>query len=220
MGMTRETTPLNTHLYLTQDLRSFFADECLSIAAKQGLAVPEHLGHYLADMLLRFVGSDTYFVPNSDPHALKPKKEFPSVVRLWLEGQTQPVVEQLVQMQHVGDIALYTSGFFPERIERSMVDMDFYMAVGGQAYERAGQIRETLAQERHLNIYFELASRFSELKELLAEFSDRKLLSTEADRLRLYQKWLQSRSPRIRRMLAEVGIIAQGSDPHDNSDGA
>jgi len=209
----------NTHLHLTQDLRTFFAEECLSIAAKQGLAIPEHLGQYLGEMLVRFVGSDTYFVASSDPHAVRPKKEFPSVVRLWLEGQSQPVVEQLVQMQHVGDIALYTSGFFPERIERSLVDMDFYMAVGGQAYERAGKIRETLAQERQLNIYFELASKFSELKELLAELSDRKFLSTEPDRLRLYEKWLRSRSPRIQRMLAEVGIIAQGGPSHDGSDG-
>ncbi|MEO5668955.1 MAG: hypothetical protein ABIR96_12920 [Bdellovibrionota bacterium] len=209
----------NTHLHLTQDLRKFFAEECLSIASKQGLQIPEHLSHYLGEMLVRFVGSDTYFVANSDPLAMKPKKEFPSVVRLWLEGQAQPIFEQLVQMQHVGDIALYTSGFFPERIERSLVDMDFYMAVGGQAYERAGKIRESIAQERELNIYFELASKFSELKELLAELSDRKFLSTEADRLRLYQKWLQSRSPRIRRMLAEVGILAQGGSPHDGSDG-
>lgn len=216
--MKREPPSTNTHLHLTQDLRSFFAEECLSIASKQGLKIPEHLGKYLGEMLVRFVGSDTYFVPNSDPHSAKPKKEFPSVVRLWLEGQSQPGFEQLVQMQHVGDIALYTSGFFPERIEKSLVDMDFYMAVGGQAYERAGQIRETLSIERDLNIYFELASKFGELKELLAELSDRKFLATESDRLRLYQKWLDSRSPRIQRMLAEVGIIAQGGSPHDGSD--
>jgi len=214
--MNSENKSQSPHLHLAQDLKSFFAEECLSIATKQGLSVPEHLSAYLGQMLARFAGSETYFVPNSDPHTTKPKKEFPSIVRLWLEGQTQPAMEQLVQMQHVGDLALYTSGFFPERIQRSMLDMDFYMAVGGQAYERAGKIRESIAQERELNVYFELASKFSELKELLAELSDRKFLFSEADRIHLYQKWLDSRSPRIQRMLAEVGIIAHGK-AHDGS---
>lgn len=207
-------------LHLAQDLKRFFAEECLTISVKQGLPLSEHVGAYLGEMLMRFAESETYFLPNSDPHASKPRKEFPSVVRLWLEGQKQPAHEQFVQMQHVGDLALYTSGFFPERIQRSLVDMDFYMAVGGQAYERAGKLRESLAQERELNVYFELASKFTELKELLAELNDRKLLHTEADRLLLYRKWLESGSPRIQRMLAEIGIIAQRKAADDGSEGA
>lgn len=215
--MSRDISTRNPHLHLAQDLKSFFAEECLNIASKQGLGIPEYLGNYLGEMLARLSGSDAYLIASTDPHAVKPRKEFPSIVKMWLEGQNQDPFEQLHQMQQVGDLALFTSSFFPERIERS-VDMDFYMAIGGQAYARAGQIRESLAQERALNVYFELASKFPELKELLAELNDKKFLSTEADRLRLYQKWLQTRSPRIRRMLAEVGIIAQGGK-HEGSDG-
>lgn len=202
---------MQRHLKLTDNLQEFFSEECWNIAQKQGLQVNEALSRYLGELLLRFVQSEKFLRPCSDPYSMKPKKEFPSVVQLWLEAQTRPNSEQFIQMQWVGDLSLFTLGFFPERIERSLVDMDFYSAVGGQAYQRAGQIRESLANERILNIYFELATRFDELKEVLAEFSDRQLLGSEKDRLKLYEKWLAERSPRIKRMLAEVGIIAEGA---------
>jgi len=202
-------------LTLTDNLQDFFSEECWTIANKQGLKVSEQLSRYLGELLSRFVQSDNYLRPSQDPYAVKVKKEFPSVVQLWLEGQVRPDFEQLLHMQQVGDIALFTSGFFPERIDRSLVDMDFYSAVGGQAYQRAGQIRDSMASERILNIYFELASRFDELKEVLSELSDRQLLASEKDRVRLYEKWLAVRSPRIKRMLAEAGIIAEGKTAND-----
>jgi hypothetical protein len=212
-----KTTQTSRHslLTLTQNLEDYFAEECWSIAHKQGLKLSEALSRYLGELLARFVQADRYLCASQDPFAVKPRKEFPSVVQLWLEAHTRSQFEQLLQLQHVGDIALFTSGFFPERIDRSLVDMDFYTAVGGQAYQRAGQIRESLASERMMNIYFELASRFHELKEVLAELSDQQLLASEKDRLKLYEKWLSERSPRIKRMLAEVGIIAEGKGDND-----
>jgi hypothetical protein len=189
---------------LTSDLRSFFESECWDAIQRQGLRVSELTTSYVASVLARYSSSQEYFVPHKDSEN---KTEVPSIVQLWLEGSSKDTLDQYRQMQFVGDIALFTSGFFSDRIERSLVDMDFYTAIGGQAYERAGKLRESLAQERSLNVFFELSSKFPEIKEVLAEIADRSLLTSEQGRLKLFERWMQTKNARLRRMLAENGIL-------------
>ena len=140
---------------------------------------------------------------------------FPTLSILWLESVSKHQGEQYFQLQKLGDLALFTSGFFAERIDRSAVDLDFYRAMGGMAYERAGKIRETLQAEEALNIFFELASRFGECTEIFNELSERSLLTNDRDLLSLYEKWLRSGSKRLSRMLQESGVIPmkKASDP-------
>jgi hypothetical protein len=189
---------------LASDLRSFFENECWDAVQRQGVKISELTNSYVASVLARYSSSQEYFVPNKDSEK---KREVPSIVTLWLEGLSGDTLEQYRQMQFVGDIALFTSGFFSDRIERSLVDMDFYTAIGGQAYERAGKLRESIAAERSLNVFFELSSKFPEIKEVLAEISDRALLGSEQGRLKLFERWMQTKNARLRRMLAENGIL-------------
>jgi hypothetical protein len=194
---------------ITSDLVSFFTDEIDSISGRQGIKLSEHTVIYMGEMLARFNKSENYFVNASDPN--ERKKEFPTISLLWLEGLTAEFREKIQTMKKVGDLALMTSGFFPERLQKRLVDLDYYTAIGGRAYETAGQLRDSVLSERALNCFFELAQKFSELTEVLRELNDQQLLVTEQDQLKLYEKWLGTQNPRIRRMLSENGILV--SDP-------
>jgi hypothetical protein len=194
-------------LALAQDLESFFEQEVSATAHKQGLEVTPLTVDYLARILSRFSDSQKYLV--SDPNTQK--KSMPVLAQMYAQTLTQNPSDQFFQFQHLGDVALFTAGFFGERIEKSLVDMDYYCAMGGMAYERAGHLRESLAHESKLNVYFELAEHFGGFVEVLGEISDQKLLSNDQDMLRLYEKWLKTKSFRLFRMLAENGVISQGN---------
>ena len=210
------TSNPNNSIEINADLQSFFFDECSAVASKQGLKVSDQLTGYIASMLHRFVSSPSFFEVVTDPHNNKTKNAIPPVGQKLLEAQNKGTFEQLVEMQKVGDIALFTSGFFSENLDRRMLDLDFYSAIGGQAYQRAGQIRETISKERILNVYFELSGNFEALSEVLSELSDRQYLHSKSKQLSLYEKWLSTGNPRIKRMLAEVGIMS--GSPNSNPD--
>ncbi|MBS1985923.1 MAG: hypothetical protein JST16_17315 [Bdellovibrionales bacterium] len=198
-------------IHLATDIDSYFEGEIQAIAGRQKIELSPFAVKYLGRMLARFSDTQTY---------LKTQGQHSTLGMLWLEGLTKTVNEQLQQFQTLGDIALFTSGFFGDRIQRSLVDMDYYMAMGGRAYERAGHLRESIQAERDVNIFFELAGTFEGLVGVLAEISDQTLLGNDRDVLKLYEKWLHTRSERVRRMLAESGIIAAGNTPVPGSSGS
>src|SRR4029453_2654208 len=42
--------------------------------------------------------------------------------------------ERVRTLKHVGDTSLYVAGFFAESLNRSLVDVDYYVSVGQSAY--------------------------------------------------------------------------------------
>jgi hypothetical protein len=189
----------SSSIKLATDLGAYFKDQVVQTAKKQGLVLTPHVSDYLSKLLERFSRTQSYFLQNT-------------MAETWLESFSKNPTEQFFQLQSLGDFALFTSGFFNEYVRKSMLDQDYYFAIGGQAYERAGHIRESISAERAMNTYFELAEGFKEFAEIFAELSDQSLLSNDKDTLKLYEKWLEQKSARIARMLAENGIIA--ADDH------
>jgi hypothetical protein len=87
------------------------------------------------------------------------------------------------------------------------VDVDYYMALGGYAYGSLGKFDE----ERLAALFAELAQRFGEFADVLAEVSERAGLTSNTDLLRLYEKWLRTGSRRNGQLLAEKGIVPNAS---------
>ncbi len=211
-------------IQLATDLKVFFEEQLSTTAKKQGQVISPLTTDYLARLLTKFSRPQNYLVPashniaNTSGSENSEKKEIPTLALLWLESLSQPISEQYQQLQFLGDVALFTSGFFRERFDRSLIDMDYYVAMGERAYERAAKIRESIAAERALNIFFELAESFSGFVEIFAELSDQSLLANDQDILKLYQKWLRTGSVRISRMLNEVGVIPSSKTNSGGSD--
>jgi hypothetical protein len=193
-------------IQITSNIAAYFEREIIRTAQKQRVTLSPFASQYLAKLLSKFTNVKNYLVESKE--AESGSGQYPNLALLWLEGLSQQFPDQLSLMQHLGDVALFTSGFFAERINRSLVDMDYYRAMGGRAYERAGKLRETLQSEHMLNVFFELAAGFGEFVDVFAEISEVSLLQTDQSLLKLYEKWLSTRSARIARMLAEKGVIA------------
>ena len=64
--------------------------------------------------------------------------------------------EQRRRLRKVGDASLVLSGLFPNRLRRSLVDVDYYMRIGGIAYDSLSHDDADLFSPA----FAELANRF------------------------------------------------------------
>jgi hypothetical protein len=113
---------------------------------------------------------------------------------------------QRMGLKQVGDASLFISGFFSDSLRRSLVDVDYYVSLGGYAYRSLGTSDDTLSP-----IFAELSEKFVAFVDVLSEVSARASLTNDTDLLRLYEKWVRTGSKRNGDLLAERGIVPSGS---------
>jgi hypothetical protein len=108
-------------------------------------------------------------------------------------------------LRTLGDSALFVSGFFADSLQGKLVDAGYYKALGGQAYARLSQEDGWL--EYDCGVFGELAQRFAEFADVLAEVSENSRLGNgNRSILQLYERWIQTGSRRAASLLAERGI--------------
>jgi hypothetical protein len=116
-------------------------------------------------------------------------------------------VRQREGLRRVGDVSLFLSGFFSDSLSRKLVDVDYYINLGGFAYGYLSRRDD----DGCALIFQELAEKFTRFVDVLSEVSDRSSTQSSADLLRLYEKWLRTRSPRNGGLLVERGIVPNQS---------
>lgn len=110
---------------------------------------------------------------------------------------------QRLGLKQVGDASLFISGFFSDSLRRSLVDVDYYVSLGGYAYgSLSGASDDALSP-----IFAELADKFVAFVDVLSDVSSRASLTSDADLLRLYERWIRTGSRRSGNLLAEQGLM-------------
>ena len=107
------------------------------------------------------------------------------------------------ELRHVGDLSLFISGFFSDSLNRSLVDIDYYIQLGGHAYGSLARQRAGVFGD----VFDELSGKFPAFVDVLSEVSERTALTSNANLLRLYDRWLRTRSRRRGELLAARGIV-------------
>ena len=116
-------------------------------------------------------------------------------------------VEQRARLRSLGDLSLFVSGFFSDSLNRKPVDVDYYVSMGEYAYGSLSRFEEASLA----SIFGELASKFCSMADVLADVSERSALTSNADLLRLYERWLRTGSRRDSQLLVEKGIVPNAS---------
>ena len=153
-------------------------------------------------VLAGFARSDAYF-ERSPAGALSSPMLALLLVQA-LEAQSSQGRER--GMQRLGDVALFTVGFFAHGFSRKLVDVDNFIAMGGNAY---GSLADT-ARSSGLNplrpVFAELAVKFIAVMDTLHELSDVARPLSVNDPLRFYEIWLKTGSTRAQEKLTAMGI--------------
>ena len=112
--------------------------------------------------------------------------------------------ERMKTLKQVGDTSLYVAGFFAESLTRSLVDIEYYVGLGQNAY---AQLARSLAGGKSLSdVYAELADKFPAFVDVLAQVRKRTDFAT-TDIGRLYEIWLRTRDEWIEKKLRAAGVL-------------
>lgn len=192
-------------LLISSDLTGFFRDEVSVASETLGVQLAELVEFYLVNLLCDFSKRETSPTLGDEPLALIYKKAI----------EAAPGGQREVHFKELGDISLYVAGFFSESIERSLVDIDYYISMGGNAY---GALSELVGKQRRgetfAELYGDLSEAFPLLVDVLGEVRSRSLInpSSDKDLLRLYDRWQRTKSERIGRLLSEAGLVPADTD--------
>ena len=165
--------------------------------ARQHLQAGELTSYYLVNLLCRFVRFDGRAAEDEGtPLALRLARALDSAG-----------MEQRERLRQLGDCSLFVSGFFSDSLQRRAVDVDYYVSMGEYAY---GSLSRRDA-DRMGEVFRELAAKFVGFMDVLSDVSERTAVSSSADVLRLYEKWLRTGSTRTGQQLIDKGIVPNES---------
>jgi hypothetical protein len=116
-------------------------------------------------------------------------------------------LRQRERLRQIGDVSLFISGFFADSLHRKLVDVDYYVSIGGCAYNALSRV-ET---DTFSSVFAELGENFVGFVDVLSEVSERTSCASNADLLRLYEKWVKTGSRRSGQLLAERGVVPNAS---------
>jgi hypothetical protein len=190
-------------------LKEFFRDALHDALSHQHVAVEGETEHYVVNVLTMFSDADALYDRHSrhEAHQADSRKQLKPLAMMLGEALEAPTSEARFRgLQRLGDVSLFIAGFFSAGFARKLVDVDYHIAMGGQAY---GTLAESCppARARTLRqVFAELATKFQPMVDALNEISESSYQHSDRDRLRLYELWVKTGSERSRMLLRKLGL--------------
>ncbi len=185
------------------NLRDYFRESIDAAIEHQGVKVDPHAAHYVVNLLTLFSRSEDLYEDHGDAYGIKP------LALMMVDAVDAPTIaERNSSLQRIGDVALFISGFFADSLAHKLVDLDYYIHMGGNAYgSLSEEIRGTFRGRALAGVYKELARKFQIVVDVLNEVRDSARQSTDIDLLRTYEVWLRTGSKRAAELLKQNGVI-------------
>jgi hypothetical protein len=204
--MTDEARPILS----PESIQEFFRDLLSSAIENQNARVQQETEFYLVKLLADFLRSEALYL-RDDAGNLE-RKPLAFLLKEALEEQG---AARLHLLRKLGDTSLFVSGMFPDSLSRSLVDVDYYIAMGERAYDALGSAvaREAGRADARRSVFEEMSRKFSLLVDLLNEVSERALASTDLGLVRLYDRLLKTGSVRLANLLRREGVVAPALVP-------
>lgn len=185
---------------LLESPRTFFVDR-VEDALKRVKFEPLPLSrHYLVSLLEHFMFSSNLFT--QDDETGRARRE--TLAELYLRAQNSPTPVRIDLLKKLGDSSLYISGFFGDSLNRKVVDIDYYVDMGGVAY---GSLAHAAPDENSAKMFEEFSARFPLFVDVLTYISQESLIQTNGDLLRLYDRYIATGSRLAEEQLVEKGLL-------------
>lgn len=185
------------------NLRDYFRESMEAAIDKQGVDMDPHATHYVVNLLTLFARSEDLYEDHGPAYGLKP------LALMMVDAVEAPTAEQRnFALQRIGDVSLFIAGFFADSLAHRLVDLDYYIYMGGNAYgSLSDEMRGTLRGKALSDVYRELAHKFQTVVDILNEVRDTSRQSTDIDLLRTYEVWLRTGSKRAESLLRQNGVV-------------
>ena len=200
--MTRMSGQPDNELVQVASLREFFRESVTAAMDSNNLSVEGETSHYVVNLLTLFARAEAFHDLADDTPGRKPLALMLSDA---LEAPTVP--ERQFALQRMGDISLFIAGFFADDLQRSVVDIDYYISMGGGAYSSLSmQSNKTIRGRTFASVFVELGEKFHRFVDVLNDVRNQAGSASDKDVLRLYEVWVKTGSERAARLLRRQGI--------------
>jgi hypothetical protein len=182
-----------------ETLESFFWGKLGEVLKERCVEVQPATEHYLVQML--------------SARATQPVDDTPLALKLLAAREEAEATERRRQLRDVGDTSLFVSGFWADSFARRVVDVDYYIGLGGTAY---GELARGVGwgKDPYESVYGELADKFARFVGVLAALSHYFMpASTPQDVLKLYERYRATGSRWAQSRLAALGVLVPARGP-------
>jgi hypothetical protein len=184
------------------NLQEYFHHSINDVVTRQRVEIDPHAAHYVVNLLTIFSRSNELYEEHADHYGLRPL-----ALMLAEAANTERLDQRSYLLQRIGDVALFIAGFFADGLAGKAVDVDYYINMGGNAYDSLSEeIRGTFRGRAFAPVYKELAAKFQLLVDVLNEVADGARESSDVDLLRAYEVWLKTGSRRAEALLRQRGV--------------
>ena len=185
------------------NLRDYFRESMDAAIKHQGVCVDPHASHYVVNLLTLFSRSEDLYEDHGDSYGIKPL-----ALMMVDAADAATSADRSDSLQRIGDVSLFTAGFFAVGLADQIVDLDYYINMGGTAYgSLSEEIRGTFRGRALAGVYKELAHKFQVVVDVLNEVRDGVGESSDVDLLRTYKVWLKTGSKRAAALLKQNGVV-------------
>lgn len=132
---------------------------------------------------------------------------------------TPQLGERFEKLRVLGDGVLYSSGFFADHFEARGVDTGYIIGIGRTAYDSASSLMTSrssrdVSAAAELDIFKELSASFARFVEVIGEVANATIargVASSKGLIKLYERWLKTRSEKIGEALASHGFVTSGN---------
>ena len=190
-----------------RNLQDYFRTSIDEVITGQGVDLDPHATHYVVNMMTLFARSEEFYEDDGENFGLRP------LALMLADAADAPSQEHRNQtLQRIGDVALFISGFFIESLVNKVVDVDYYIHMGENAYgSLSEEVRGTFRGNAFADVFKELALNFQLLIDVLNEVRANANPGSDANLLRTYEVWLKTGSRRAESLLRQQGVVPLGN---------
>lgn len=186
-----------------KNLRDYFRQSVDDAIDRQGVNVDCHATHYVVNLLTMFSRSEELYEDRGDMYGLRPL-----ALMMADAVDANSAAQRNIVLQRIGDVALFIAGFFADSLAHKLVDLDYYIYMGGSAYgSLSDEVRGTARGRALAGVYAELAAKFQIVVDVLNDVRDSTRQSSDIDLLRTYEVWLKTGSRRAAALLRQNGVV-------------
>ena len=177
---------------LHDSVTEFFHEAVTSALKSTQVGAADATEFYLVNLLVEFTKTSKV---DEEPLALK-----------LAQALGASPEERVRALREIGDTSLYVSGFFAESLTHKLIDVDYYIAMGGSAY---GQLSRAGAPPTALReAWGELSDKFRAYVDVLNEIRASTNVAGSTNVLRLCEEWVKTGSEWLEKRLRASGIVA------------
>ena len=111
-------------------------------------------------------------------------------------------------LKKLGETSLYISGFFGDSLQRKLVDLDYYVNMGGTAY---AALSGCVSENPSSKVFKEISEKFVMFVDVLGYISGKATGGSNQSILRLYEKYMRTGSELARDQILEKGLALPGA---------